>query len=619
MTDRNRMLAIFLSLGILFLITIGISYAYFTASITGEDATTITVTGGKMKVNFDGGNIINITNIIPSTNPIETKTFTVTGINTTELDMGYALYLVVEENSFDNYAIQYKLSGENTDSSGSTVPNSTDVVPIKSGGSTTLLGKGTFAAPTGNEGKVHTYNLEIFFSNMPFDQNTNHNKEFNAHIHIDDYSTGGNRLVNSLNLAEKAKKINMYQYISDMINKEYQNKARELDAEELEDLQDLADDYHAMAYDLRGEINSTQTFLNTTISRDKVESITFTNTNVVPEGVLGSFDVSELNNGSVMLWYENGITPGLYNIIIGQNGGVKAPIHSDFLFAILPNLSSVSGNLLTNDTRTMSYMFTSTGYNVISGYDLDLSGWNTTNVTDMSGMFSDAGNGATDWSINGLSGWEVSNVADMSKMFNGTAQTADSIELDLSWGPKTSKVTDMSGMFTSFGTMATTFAIIGLDNWDVSRVTNMAWMFAEIANNIETAFSLDLDNWTTDNVLDMSGMFLDTATHSTDWSVGTLADWNISNVNNLSSMFYNAGHNTATFELDLSEWVTSNITLMNDMFYEAGYNATTWSIGNIGGWQLSKVVHSRCTAFDNISIAAQTSLNSVLETWGCGN
>lgn len=629
MNNQNKIMVIFFSLSILLLVTVGISYAYFTANAAGETGTTIEVTGGKMTIEFNGGENITIAQTIPSANPIETKYFTVTGINTTELDMGYSLYLVVTNNTFDNYAIQYKLNGQNPGSSGTTVPNNTEPVPIKSGANTTLLGKGTFGHSTGATGKIHTYSLEIYFADMPFEQNINHERSFNARIHISEYSTG-DRLISSLDLAEKAKKINMYQYMAEMVHKEYLNKVNILDSEALGNLVTLEENYHDAASSLREQINATE-FLDTEIPREKVESITFIDTLVAPNGAQDSVDVSESQNGSVMLWYKQGSTPDLYEITIGQTGGVRAPIHSDFLFAILPNLSSVSGTLLTNDTKTMSYMFTGTGYNTMDTYSLNLSGWNTSNVTDMSGMFSDTGNGADEWEIIGINGWNVSNVADMSKMFNGSAQIADSISLNLSWGENTSNVTDMSGMFTSFGLNATAgITLTGINGWNTSKVTNMAWMFSEMAKNTEVAFNLNLNSWNTSNVTDMSGMFYDTATETSSWSVGTLAGWNIAKVNNLSSMFYNAGASASTFILNLSGWNTGNATLMSDMFFGAGYDATNWSIDGtddpessedtdiIGNnWQVFKLVHSKCDIFSNISLTAQASLTDTLINWGC--
>ena len=612
---KNKLALAVTSLVFLLLIVIGVSYAYFTANITGEDSTTITVTGGKMSMIFAGGNNITASNLLPTDNPIATKIFTVTGNNTTDLDMGYSLYLVVDDNTFNNYAIQYKLTSENTDNSGTVIKDNTDLIPVKNGISTTLLGYGTFDSPT-DESKTHTYTLKLYFSSMPFNQNENQDKEFKAHIKIDDYSLGNDRLIGSLNFTEKAKRINLYHYFSDMLHKEYENKQYELNEIELTELETLASEYSNLAMSLRDEINLTTNFLNTTIERDKVESIEFINSNVVPEEVIGSFDVSETQNGSVMLWYEQGSSADLYKITIGQNGGVKAPIHADFLFAILQNLSNVIGELKTNDTKTMSSMFESTGYNYnIINFNLDLSSWDTSNVTDMSGMFTDTGSTAENWNIGDISSWDTSNVIDMSNMFTSAGYNATGLNLDLS-GWNTSKVTDMSGMFSSFGSSLTTFNLGNIGSWDTSKVTNMSWMFSETGKNAND-FNLNLSLWNTTNVTDMSGMFYQTGSNATIWSIGNLNNWNTSKVTNMSNMFANAGYSSSSFNLNLTNWNTSKVTLIYSMFESAGYNSTTWSIGNISNWDISKLINSPCEAIIDLNSIALTSLSDVIAKWNC--
>ncbi|MFA7122011.1 MAG: hypothetical protein WC277_11075, partial [Bacilli bacterium] len=85
----------------LFFLILGLSYAYFTAQITGsESTTTITASGGTMSITFNGGNNINMGNIFPREAAWGTKTFTVTGNNTTTLTMNYHLNLIIESNTF---------------------------------------------------------------------------------------------------------------------------------------------------------------------------------------------------------------------------------------------------------------------------------------------------------------------------------------------------------------------------------------------------------------------------------------------------------------------------------------------------------------------------------------
>lgn len=168
------------------IITIGISYAYFTAQFTGgEDITTITVTGGTMNIVYNGGDDINLANIIPSDNP-EIKTFTVTGNNTTDIDMNYKISFVVEYNDFSEDALKYRLTSTNTDNNGEVAPSILDLTNIGSGAKIIELGIGFFDVPTGGN-KVHTYNLEIYFPNTTYNQNEDQDKEFRSYVRIENY------------------------------------------------------------------------------------------------------------------------------------------------------------------------------------------------------------------------------------------------------------------------------------------------------------------------------------------------------------------------------------------------------------------------------------------------
>ena len=562
----NKILKKLISIS-LFCLILSLSYAYFTANITGsETGTTVTVSGGKMYMNFDGGNNISVSNIYPQEAAWVAKTFTVTGNNTTDLNMGYSLYLEVDENTFSQYALHYKLTSTNTGNNGTVVAGNQDSIPIKSGASSTLLGYGTYSSPTSAD-KVHTYTLEIYFPNMNFNQNENQEKIFGAHLEIRDYNVAGDRIISSLDIVQIAKMFNMYSRYCNILHDE---------------------SYCDLAESLGGELYSSS-FLNTTIARNKIESIEFVNTNIVPGGVLGSFDVSEKQNGSVMLWYETGIDSTLYNITIGQQGGVKAPIHADYMFAMLISLNTLSGGINTSKTTTMLAMFEGAGIEATTFNIGNLSSWDTSNVTDMSEMFYyTAPYSATTFNIGDLSSWDTSNVTDMSEMFYYTGRNATTFNIgDLSsWD--TSNVTDMSEMFYyTAGYSATTFNIGDLGGWDTSNVTDMSWMFAG-AGIEATTFNLNLSSWDTSNVTDMEGMFEFAGSEATTFNIG-----------------------------DLGGWDTSNVTDMSGMFAGAGYSATTWFIGNISNWNTSNLSHSRCDSLDTLGVVATIALAPVITAWGC--
>ena len=94
-----------------------------------------------------------------------------------------------------------------------------------------------------------------------------------------------------------------------------------------------------------------------------------------------------------------------------------------------------------------------------------------------------------------LSNFDTSQVTDMNTMFSGMSNLTT---LDLS-NFDTSKVTDMSSMFDSVRNLTT----LDLSNFDTSKVTYMYGMFNDMSN----LTTLDLSNFNTSNVRNMSTMF----------------------------------------------------------------------------------------------------------------
>lgn len=191
MNKINKKILIITVIITVLLITIGVSFAYFTAIFEGgEDSTTITVKSGSMVAHFDGGSIINLQNIIPSDNAVAVKTFTVTGNGNTNSEMFYRLNMIVDSNNFSEDALKYKLISTNSDNNGTPVPTINELTNIGTGTKTIELGIGKFTTPTrGN--KVHTYNLEIHFPNTKINQNDDQGKVFKAHITIINYYNNG--------------------------------------------------------------------------------------------------------------------------------------------------------------------------------------------------------------------------------------------------------------------------------------------------------------------------------------------------------------------------------------------------------------------------------------------
>ena len=111
-------------------------------------------------------------------------------------------------------------------------------------------------------------------------------------------------------------------------------------------------------------------------------------------------------------------------------------------------------------------------FNNINSGNLDVSNWDTSNVTNLDSTFFSAKG------IKGYSSWNTSNVVTMHATFKNATVVSDISK----WN--TSQVTDMSDMFNN----AKFNRNIG--NWDVSNVTNMKSMFENA-----TSFNQSLSNW----------------------------------------------------------------------------------------------------------------------------
>ena len=95
--------------------------------------------------------------------------------------MNYHIILVIEENTFTNNALKYKLTSTNTDGNGTIAPSIIQS-GIANGDQEIYLGDGIFESPANN--KEHSYKLELYFPDTIEDQNDDMNKTFKAYINI---------------------------------------------------------------------------------------------------------------------------------------------------------------------------------------------------------------------------------------------------------------------------------------------------------------------------------------------------------------------------------------------------------------------------------------------------
>ena len=146
---------------------------------------------------------------------------------------------------------------------------------------------------------------------------------------------------------------------------------------------------------------------------------------------------------------------------------------------------------LNEDSSRMFYYDWSSDNRLGDILDIDLSNFNTSNVTDMNRMFY----GMFNPTSLDLSSFDTSKVTNMEGMFSGMSNLAT---LDLS-NFDTSKVTDMGNMFSSMLYLTA----LDLSNFNTSNVTLMNAMFFSMIR----LTTLDLSNFDTSNVTDMGYIF----------------------------------------------------------------------------------------------------------------
>lgn len=151
-------------------------------------------------------------------------------------------------------------------------------------------------------------------------------------------------------------------------------------------------------------------------------------------------------------------------------------INISFYYTASPNSSK----------STMMYMFF--GCNSLTS--IDLSNFDTSNVTDMNNMF----HGCKALTSLDLSNFNTSNVTAMTAMFKDCLLTS----LDVS-NFNTSNLVTMNSIFNGCKALTS----LDVSNWNTSKVVNMGYAFG----NCSSLTSLDVSNWDTSKVRYIQHMF----------------------------------------------------------------------------------------------------------------
>ena len=521
---KNKKILFGTFIALLLLLTTGLSYAYFSTSVSGNnDAKDVVVETGTLKLVYTDSPEIVAEHIKPGWST--TKVVTVK--NTGTLDVSYNLVWQELTNEITNNELVISASCERLNSSNA-VEGTCESITESPVGNNKIKKNISIES-----GITHKYTFTITLKEMNQGQDYNQNKKFNGVIGVEEY--------------KKITPTPIYCTFDGELTQgaEYVN----------------------------GEY--TYRYMQKTVYEWDIES----HTNVISWNNMSEdgWGVRKTDNSAP----SNEIVSAPCTYI-----NDKAVVSYSNMFNIYTNQAKKLdlSNFNTSNVTDMSYMFYES-----QATTLDLSSFDTSNVTDMSNMF--LGSWATTLD---LSSFDTSNVTDMSYMFASSQATT----LDLS-NFNTSKVTDMSNMFLGSG--ATT---LDLSNFNTSKVTSMGGMFqsSKIVN-------LDLSSFNTSKVTDMGSMFAESQATILD-----LSNFNTSNVTYMSEMF----SGSKATSIDLSNFNTSKVTSMNSMFQDSkivNLDLSSFDTSNVTdmNWMFKDSQASVIKGLNNFNTSKVTSMGGMFE------
>ncbi|HAP4808634.1 BspA family leucine-rich repeat surface protein [Enterococcus faecalis] len=288
--------------------------------------------------------------------------------------------------------------------------------------------------------------------------------------------------------------------------------------------------------------NNESTQDNTKIESDLEKEIVETSDDL-KEAKVQDWKVEENDDYVLLVRYEgdnkNLVVPNEINgkptKLKGINEGVIPNLKSLEGFTVRP---STTGQMVGLDNTSLVGAFS--GSTIVS---INLSGLDTSQVTDMTNMFSSC----SKLTSLDLSSFNTSQVTSMEGMFSGCSGLTS---LDVSKFD-TSAVTSMEGMFSGCSSLSS----LDVSKFNTSQVTSMEGMFSGCSG----LTSLDVSKFDTSAVTSMEGMF----SGCSSLSSLDVSKFNTSQVTSMTSMFNGC---SSLSSLDVSNFVTGAVTSMINMF-----------------------------------------------------
>ena len=342
---------------------------------------------------------------------------------------------------------------------------------------------------------------------------------------------------------------------------------------------------------------STSQVFGKTINRSLFETVAFVDTISIPSYAIDSWDVSVEQDESVMAWYTDSDNDDLYELYIGQEGGVNANPDCSFMFNNYYKVSKYYLNdLNTSNVTNMRAMFMNASKDSDS-FELIITDWDFSNVTNNTEMFNYFGRYAKKGkfvlkNVNlvntgiqyNMFRYFASGVKDLeftiengtfpvmtgtSYIFEGIGSSADKVVFTMN-NVEFPNATSLSEMFNNMAYNAKDVDIT-ITNLSAPQATTMGRVFQSVSRG---STNIVVKNWNTPSLTNASNMFYYAGSSSESTNI-LVSNLDVSHVTNMSYMFQDVGNNSNVVHLKLENFDTSSVTHMSGMFYQSGNNSST--------------------------------------------
>ena len=578
-TNNKKIGLMIFLLGVIF-VTLGATYAYFTAVDQSEQQV---VESGTLSILYETGQDIKGENILPSEEEkAQTHQFTINNNGT--LDAHYTISFVdisLTKNNMATFSSNLKWALYTTDSS------YTETSLVKTGGFSSeygyLSGDDTFVLKNNlilSAGNKEHYLLKIWLQETGYPQNEDQNIALSMKVQVE-----------TLEKQEPTSKLSM----------------------------------------LRERNNDTSTELFYAY-RDSITKVVFQNHLNPPDEKIEEWDASTNNDGNCMAYLVATTEADIPTYTLYIQGNDEIYLESGlYLFYQFSNLQSIEGLEYVNTSKatTLKAMFNECS-NLTS---LDLSHFDTTNVLDLSYMFRNCTNlievdlssfitskvtqmavmfkDCTNLKKLDVSHFDTSNVTNMTYMFMGCS-SLDTLNVSQF---NTSKVTDMRSLFYGCSNLTS----LDVSRFDTSKVTDLGYLFYGCSK----LTSIDVSHFNTTSAKIMFSMFsgcssltsIDVSSFTTDQVTGleymfancssltelNLENFNTEKVTNMNSMLFNCQKLTS---LQMSNFDTSQVTDMAYMFYNCfGFTTLDLSFLDTSSVKNMKSMFYNCNQLTNLILS----------------